>query len=213
MRTTSHQPQERSPAGTSTALVVDDHQAVLRGVRDLLDHEPEIEVIGSAASFNEALAAARARPPDVAVVDFHLPDRDGLTLTRRLKALPDPPRVLIFSAYADQRLELAALVAGADRVLPKHALGVELCDQVKLLARGAKARLSVSPETLAAASRDLDLEDRPILGMLVNGTPPAEIAEVLGVDDEWLDIRRWAMLQRLKAPPRVRRAEAVNRAG
>jgi DNA-binding NarL/FixJ family response regulator len=144
--------------------------------------------------------------PEVAIVDFHLPDRDGLTLTRQLKASANAPRVLVYSAYADQRLELAALVAGADGILDKAVLGAELCDRVSALARGPAGSFSVPAATLAAASHQIDIDDRPILGLLAAGTPPAEIASVLAVSEEWLDARRWAMLERLRAGPRIRRS-------
>ncbi len=186
-----------------TVLVVDDHQAVRLGVQMLLDDEPGIEVVAAAASFSEGLAAARRVAPDVAVVDYHLPGRDGLTLTRKLVTTTQPPRVLVFSAYADQRLELAALLAGADGVLGKNSLGLELCQQIEALARGRSPRPSVSTRVLAAASEEMEIEDRPILGMLAAGTTPDEIKRVLGLSREELEIRRSAMLQRLKAPPRL----------
>jgi DNA-binding NarL/FixJ family response regulator len=222
MKATNHElplpARSTDRAGSTTLLVVDDHQAVRLGLQELLEHEPGIGIVYSAASCGEALAmaelaAAEGVAPDIAVVDFHLPDRDGLTLTQQLKALADPPRVLVFSAYADERLELAALISGADGVLGKSSLGVELCYRIHSLARGAGSQFSISGETLAAASFDLDIKDRPILGMLANGTPPGEIATVLGVSEQWLDIRRWAILQRLKAPPRDRRSEKAATGG
>jgi two-component system response regulator DevR len=192
-----------------TVLVVDDHQAVRMGVKALLDDELEVGDVQVAASSKEALAVAERTAPDVAVVDFHLPDRDGLTLTRQLKAAASPPRILIYSAYADQRLELAALVAGADGILSKAVLGAELCDRVTALARNPSGAFSVSTATLAAASHQIDIDDRPILGLLAAGTPPSEIASVLSVSEDWLDARRWAMLRRLRAGPRARRGEAA----
>jgi DNA-binding NarL/FixJ family response regulator len=197
-------------AGATAVLVVDDHQAVRLGLEGLLEQEHGIGEVRSAASSSEALAIAEAAAPDVAVVDFHLPDRDGLTLSRELKATSNPPRVLIYSAYADQRLALAALIAGADGVLGKDSLGVELCDRIRALARDEAGRIKVSATTLAAASHELEIDDRPILAMLANGTAPDQIAAVLGISEEWLDTRRWAMLRRLKAPPRARRSEGAD---
>ena len=91
-------------AEVTTVLVVDDHQAVRLGIQMLLDDEPAIEVVASAGSFSEGLEAAGRLVPDVAVVDYHLPDRDGLTLTHRLVTMPSPPLVLVFSAYATSAL-------------------------------------------------------------------------------------------------------------
>jgi DNA-binding NarL/FixJ family response regulator len=137
------------------------------------------------------------------VVDYHLPGRDGLTLTRKLARMPRPPQVLVFSAYADQRLELAALLAGADAVLSKNTLGLELCQQIGSLARGRTQHFSIEARALAAVSDELEVEDRPILGMLAAGTHPDEIIEVLGLSRDELESRRSAMLQRLKAPSRL----------
>jgi DNA-binding NarL/FixJ family response regulator len=206
MRTLTHEQAQAVPsdrAEVTTVLVVDDHQAVRLGIQMLLDDEPGIEVVASAGSFSEGLDAAARLVPDIAVVDFHLPERDGLTLTHKLVTMPRPPRVLVFSAYADERLELAALLAGADGVLGKSSLGLELCHRIGALARGGGHRFSISPRVLAAVGEELAIEDRPILGMLAAGTSPDEITQVLGLSRNELEIRRSAMLQRLKAPPRL----------
>jgi DNA-binding NarL/FixJ family response regulator len=202
---TSPHPQAASadPAEVTTVLVVDDHQAVRLGIQMLLDDEPGIEVVASAASYDEGLEEAERFHPDIAVVDYHLPDRDGLALTRKLVTMASPPRVLVFSAYADERLGLAALVAGADAVLGKNTMGLELCYLIDALARGEQVRFAISTRVLASVGEELDVEDRPILGMLAAGTDPAEIAFVLGLSDDELHSRCSAMLKRLKAPPRI----------
>lgn len=187
-------------AEVTTVLVVDDHQAVRLGVQMLLDDEPGIAVVASAGSCQEGFEAARRCQPDIAVVDYQLAERDGLALTRRLVTMASPPRVLVFSAYADERLGLAALVAGADAVLGKNALGLELCHQIDALARGEHCRFAISTEVLASVGQELEIEDRPILGMLAAGTDPEEISTVLGVSPTELESRRSAMLDRLKAP-------------
>jgi two-component system response regulator DevR len=196
------------PAEVTTVLVVDDHQAVRLGIQMLLDDEPGIEVVASASSYDDGLEEAERFLPDIAVVDYHLPDRDGLALTRALVTTPSPPRVLVFSAYADERLGLAALVAGADAILGKNTLGLELCYLIEALARGERGRFEISTGVLASVGEELEVEDRPILGMLAAGTNPGEIAEVLGLTDDQLHSRRSAMLQRLKAPPRISKPPA-----
>lgn len=94
-------------------------------------------------------------------------------------------------------------MAGADAVLGKNSLGLELCYQIQALARGQGRRISIPTETLAAVGEELEIEDRPILGMLAAGTDPEEIATVLGLSPSELESRRSAMLDRLKAPPRL----------
>jgi DNA-binding NarL/FixJ family response regulator len=203
INTTHPQPASVEPAEVTTVLVVDDHQAVRLGIQMLLDDEPGIEVVASAGTYDDGLAEAERLHPDIAVVDFHLPGRDGLALTRALATAASPPRVLVFSAYADERLRLAALVAGADAILGKNTLGLELCYLIDALARGERHRFQISTRVLASVGEELEVEDRPILGMLAAGTNPSEISEVLGLTDEQLHARRSAMLKRLKAPPRI----------
>ncbi|HEY7267457.1 MAG TPA: response regulator [Solirubrobacterales bacterium] len=206
MSTITHtHPQAASadPAEVTTVLVVDDHQAVRLGIQMLLDDEPGIEVVASAGTYDAGFEEAARFLPDIAVVDYHLPDRDGLALTRRLVTMPTPPRVLVFSAYADERLALAALVAGADAVLGKNTLGIELCHLIEILARGDRCRIEVSTRVLAAVGEELEPEDRPILGMLAAGTDPGEIATVLGLTDDELSTRRSAMLRHVKGTPRI----------
>ncbi len=191
------------PAEATTVLVVDDHQAVRLGIQMLLDDEPGVEVVGSAGSYDEALESAARLLPDIAIVDYHLSGRDGLSLTRSLVTMKSSPRVLVFSAYADERLGLAALVAGADAILGKNTLGLELCYLIDRLARGEKFRFSISTQVLASVGEELEVEDRPILGMLAAGTDPGEIAAVLDLSPEQLYARRSAMLEHLRAPPRI----------
>src|SRR2546423_708942 len=116
----------RARGGAIGVLVGDDHAAVRVGLGGLLEDHSDLGVVAAAASAREALADAAKVAPDVAVVDYHLDDSDGLTLCRAIKRLPRPPRVLIYSAYADGSLTAAAVVAGADAVVSKGALGDEV---------------------------------------------------------------------------------------
>ena len=179
-------------------LVVDDHAAVRSGLTALLSDEVDLRPVGSAASAREALELAQRLTPDVAVVDFQLGDRDGLTLCRQLKELPHPTRVLLYSAYADGPLALAAVIAGADGVVHKAALAEDLCRAIRTVASGGGAVPAISPASHAMVAECLEAEDLPILAMLVAGTEPDDIAEVLGVQPEWLTARRWAMVERLR---------------
>ena len=120
--------------GRIRVLVVDDHPAVRHGVMKLIEQQPDMVVTASAASVDDALAAGATA--DVALLDYHLGARDGLWLTRRLKGLDQPPRVLIYSAFADQTLAVAATIAGADGLLGKGTLAEELPIVIRRLAGG-----------------------------------------------------------------------------
>ncbi|HYZ81729.1 MAG TPA: response regulator transcription factor [Solirubrobacteraceae bacterium] len=192
-------------------LVVDDHAAVRSGLTALLGDEPDLRPVGAASGAREALELAQRLAPDVAVVDFQLGDRDGLTLCRQLKELPTPTRVLLYSAYADGPLALAAVIAGADGVVHKSALADDLCRAIRLVAAGGAAVPAISPASQAMVAECLEADDLPILGMLVAGTEPADIAEVLGVQPDWLAARRWAMVERLRRVSSRRVSAAAGR--
>ena len=197
---------ERAPIEKRTlrVLVVDDHAAVRAGVQAVLAREPDLQPIGGASSADQALDKTRARRPDVAVVDHRLEAGDGLTLTRQLKALPDPPAVILYSAHTDAALTVAAVVAGADGVVAKGVDADDLCDAIRVVASGRTVRPRILPAPLRSTVARLDPADLPILGMLVHRTPPGEIARVLEMTERRLEARRWAMLRRLTG--RERRA-------
>ena len=94
-------------------LLVDDHEVVRRGLRDLLGDEPDIEVIAEAGSAEEALAVAMHLEPDVAVVDVRLGDGDGVALCRELRSKRTPPHCLVLTAYDDEEAMVGAIMAGA----------------------------------------------------------------------------------------------------
>lgn len=201
--------RDRAASQTARVLVVDDHSAVRSGVAALLADESDLEPVGTARGAREALALARETRPDVAIVDFQLGDKDGLTLCRRLKELPFPVRVLIYSAYADGPLALAGVIAGADGIVHKASLARELCEAVRAVADGRAVIPPASPSARAVVAERLEPEDLPILAMLLDGTEPEEIAQVLGMSPRWLEARRWAMLERLRRMPSRRPGTAA----
>ncbi|HYI98208.1 MAG TPA: response regulator transcription factor [Thermoleophilaceae bacterium] len=179
-------------------LVVDDHPAVLAGLLVALRSEPGIVPVAGVASAQEALSELERGDVDVALVDYHLPDDDGLALCQRLKARDRPPRVLVYSAFAGMGLAVPARVAGADGLVDKGVATDTLLDAIRSVWRGIDALPPVSADQLEAATAKLDDEDMPVLAMLAGGTPRKEIAEVLSMDDSELEARLGAMLKRLR---------------
>src|SRR5215510_4212309 len=127
-------------------LLVDDHEIVRRGLRDLLDGEPGIEVVAEAGSVAEALVRAGATTPDVAVVDVRLPDGDGVALCRSLRELEGGPRCLVLTAFDDEQALVEAIMAGASGYLLKQVRGQDLVDAVREVAAG---RSLLDPVTTA----------------------------------------------------------------
>jgi DNA-binding NarL/FixJ family response regulator len=133
-------------------LVVDDHPAVRMGLRELFEDQPDFVVVAAVDSADAAMALAEREPVDVAVVDYQLGSRNGLWLSRKLKRLPRPPRVVIYSAYCDGPLAATSVVAEADGLVSKGGVGADLCDAVRAVAHG-QVRLPTVPPALASALR------------------------------------------------------------
>lgn len=179
-------------------LLVDDHPALRAGLYTVLRAEPGIIPQGAVASPSEALEVMERSVPDVLLVDYHLQEGDGLTLCHRVKSRRKPPRVLIYSAYADVRLVIPAMVAGADGVANKAAPAEELFEAIRVIAKGGSLLPPVSREQLEIASAHLGDDDLPILGMIMDRTQREEIADVLGIDRGELRNRIERMLAALR---------------
>lgn len=189
-------------------LGVDDHAAVRAGLIGLLRREPGLVPLGAVGSIEEALREARSLEPQVALIDFQLPDGDGLTLCRELKLLPKPPRVVIYSAFARPALAVAATVAGADGLVDKGVEVDALFDAIRAVGRGEQALPSLEPEMIARCTARLDPDDVSIFGMLMSGTALADVASVLSLDRQRVEERLRAMLRDLLSESEALRGSA-----
>jgi DNA-binding NarL/FixJ family response regulator len=184
-------------------LVVDDHAAVRAGLIGLLRREPGLVPLGAVGSVEEALREARNLEPQVALIDFQLPDGDGLTLCRELKLLPTPPRVVIYSAFARPALAVAATIAGADGLVDKGVEVDALFDAIRAVGRGEQALPALEPEMVTRCTARLDPDDVPIFGMLMSGTPMADVAGVLSSGEREIEDRLRSMLGDLLSESRA----------
>jgi DNA-binding NarL/FixJ family response regulator len=183
-------------------LLVDDHPAIRRGVRRLLASQGDLGTVAETGTASKGTAEL-ARWADVAVIDYHLGDRDGLWLTQQIKQRPSPPPVLIYSAFADTSLAAAALVAGADGLLRKTALAEELCIAIRRLFHGRQYFPAIPEETVAALRSRLEAQDQPIFSMLIHGLRATEVRARLGITREELETRRQVIV-RVIAPSTFR---------
>ena len=196
-------------AGTVRVMVVDDHAAVREGVRAMLGCEPDLDPVAVAATAADAAELAAAGRPDVILIDYHLPDEDGLSLCLYLKSRPAAPAALLYSAFADEHLIPLAVIAGADGVVGKATRPEDLCDTVRALGRGESRMPPLTQAAMESAGARLDADDLPIFGMLAHGTPADDIAATLRMDPAWLVARRWAMLEQLREHTASRRTPRV----
>jgi two-component system, NarL family, response regulator DevR len=189
------------PVARTRVLVVDDHAAVRAGLRQLLTDEADFEVVAAVATAEDGIEVAEREPIDVAVIDYQLGGRNGLWLSRKLKRLPEPPAVLIYSAYTDGVLAAAAVVAEADAIVSKGKVGAELCHAVRGVAAGRRDLPPLPPHLADSLRRRLGHEEQAIFGMLLAGLEPAEVAMTLGVSPAVLESRLWELLRRLEGLP------------
>ena len=182
-------------------MVVDDHPAVRLGLAQLLEGQPDFSVEVVCIDAESAVAQAELMSVAVAVVDYHLGGRDGLWLCRRLKQMQEPPRVIIYSAFADDHLAACCTVAGADGVLNKGGLGSELCEAVRAVNRGRRVLPKPAQPIADMLRRRLDETEQPIFGMLMAGIPRKEIARTLGMSARELSSREGLMLRKLEVLP------------
>lgn len=175
--------------GTTRVFLVDDHEIVRRGVADLLEREPDLDVVGEAGDAAHALARIEATLPDVAVLDVRLPDGDGIALCREIRSRHPQIRCLILTAYDDDEAAMSAVLAGASGYVLKNINGSNLVDDVRAAAAGRSLLHSAVTRQVAtraaADDRDdprfgsLNLRERQVLALIAEGLTNRQIGENL----------------------------------
>ena len=122
--------------GKIKILIADDHAVVREGTRQILEKEPDLEVVAEAGDGQEAVRLAGTFKPDVAIIDIAMPKLDGIEATRQIKGLYPAIAVLILSAYDDDQFVFSLLEAGAAGYLLKSVRGRELIDAVRQVYAG-----------------------------------------------------------------------------
>jgi len=117
-------------------LIADDHAVVREGTRQILEQEPDLEVVAEAGDGEEATKLAGIHKPDVAIIDVAMPKVDGIAATKQIKILYPNTAVLILTAYDDDQFVFSLLEAGAAGYLLKSVRGRELVDAVRAVHAG-----------------------------------------------------------------------------
>lgn len=128
-------------------FLVDDHEVIRRGIVALLRAEPDLHVVGEAASGEEALDAVEAARPHVAVVDLRLPDCNGVELCRELRSRMPDLCCLILTSFADHEAMAGAVMAGAAGFVLKDVVAVELIEAIRTVGAGGSL---IAPNTSSA---------------------------------------------------------------
>jgi two-component system, NarL family, response regulator DevR len=122
--------------GTIRVFLLDDHEIVRRGIRELLEGEPDILVVGESGLAEEAARRIPALRPDVAILDARLPDGSGIDVCREIRSRDPQIKALILTSYDDDEALFAAIMAGAAGYTLKQVRGNDLVDTVRRVAAG-----------------------------------------------------------------------------
>jgi DNA-binding NarL/FixJ family response regulator len=146
-------------------FLLDDHEIVRRGVRDMLEAEGDIEVVGEAGTASSALARIPAVRPDVAVLDVRLPDGDGVTVCREIRSQMPEVACLMLTSFADDDALMDAVMAGAAGYVLKQIRGTDLIGAIRTVATGQSMLDPRAASQLMARLRDQSAKKDPLAGL------------------------------------------------
>ncbi|MFJ9421842.1 response regulator [Streptomyces sp. NPDC101249] len=208
---------ERNPV---RVFLLDDHEVVRRGLHDLLDAEPDIEVVGDAGTIAKALARGPALRPDVAVLDVRLPDGNGITVCRELRDRLPGLACLMLTSFDDDDALLDAIMAGAAGYVLKQIKGSDLVTAVRTVASGQSmldpattARLmnnlrgaETPPDPRGESLDRLTPREREILALIGEGLTNSRIGKRLFLSEKTVKNHISRLLAKLGVERRVQAA-------
>ncbi len=187
-------------------VLVDDHAVVRQGLAALLGTTGEVEVVGEAASGEEAVPLCRSMRPDVALVDLIMPGMDGVGATQAIKAASPATRVLLLTSYSDGDLVQPALSAGADGYLLKSASAEGVVQAILAVARGQQVLDPIALQALRTPAPALSAREQEVLHLVAEGLANAEIAARLGITVRTVKAHISNLLQKLSLSDRTQLA-------
>ncbi|MDP9260095.1 MAG: response regulator transcription factor, partial [Actinomycetota bacterium] len=210
----------------------DDDHLMRAGLAELLNADPEIEIVGQASTGREAIERARRLAPDVVLMDVRMPDLDGIAATRELTRATTDTRVLILTTFEQDDYIFSGLRAGASGFLLKRTRPEELLAAVHTIAAGDSLlspsvtrrvidRMAQQPTPELAGQAKLDEltpREREVLTLIARGLSNREIAAALTVEDSTIRTHVKRILMKLELRDRVQAVifvyeNGVNRPG
>jgi len=170
-----------------SVFLLDDHEVVRRGLRDLLTAEPDIDVTGEAGTAGAALRLVPSLRPDVAVLDVRLPDGDGVSVCREIRSTLPETACLMLTSYGDDHALLGAIIAGAAGYVLKQTCGSDLVSAVRAVAAGESTLDAHAARRVMERLRDqmasvdpvsaLTDQEKRVLELIGEGLTNRQIAE------------------------------------
>lgn len=201
--------------GTIRVFLLDDHEVVRRGLKDLLEAEPDLQVVAQAASATEARALMPTLEADVAVLDGRLPDGSGIDVCRELRSHHPGIRALILTSYDDEEALFSAIMAGASGYLLKQVRGNDLVEAIRQVAAGQSLldpavtmrvlrRVRGEPQDDRLAG--LTERERTVLMLVADGLTNRQIAEHLDLAEKTVKNHVSSLLAKLGLERRTQAA-------
>jgi two-component system response regulator DevR len=169
-------------------FLLDDHEIVRRGLRDLLESDEELTVVGEAGTVEEAVGRIAATRPDVAVLDVRLPDGSGIEVCREIRSAHPEIACLMLTSFADDEALFAAIMAGAAGFVLKQVRGSDLVDAVHRVGAGeslldpavtARVLDRLRNRTDDDELSTLTAQERKVLDLIAEGMTNRQIGEQL----------------------------------
>ena len=202
-------------AGTARirVAVADDHAIVRQGLERLFSTTDDMELVGTAASGNQAVELVESARPDVILMDLSMPDGDGVDATRRIVAAGASTRVVILTSFGEESRIVDALNAGAQGYLLKHIDPDKLLDAVRSAAQGdapldPRAGRVLLEQRRAPADGGSGLTEREleVLSLVGQGLANKQIARRLGISERTVKAHLTSVFQRIGVSDRVQAA-------
>ncbi len=203
-----------------SVLIADDHAVLRQGLRLILREDPDLQVVGEAASGEEAVTKALALAPDVVLMDIGLPDISGIEAIRRIRAARPGTRILVLTISDRDRDLLGAIQAGARGYLLKSAEAEEVLHAIRRVATGE----AVLPPNMTTRLLDALAEPKPmpeiltdreleVLRHIARGLANKEIAAALNISQNTVKTHVRQILAKLNVRSRAEAAAYAVRAG
>ena len=210
----------------TNVLLVDDHAIVRAGLKAVIGVAPDVRVIGEAANGVDAISMAERLKPHVVIMDLTMPGGDGVTATKALVALANPPKVLVLTMHTEEEYLLPALKAGASGYLVKSAADRDLVDAIRAVMRGemyvqqnagrvlARGLLAKDPASDERARFDrLTERERNVLVLVARGYSAPEIGERLSISPKTVDTYKQRVNEKLSVTHRAEYVRIAMRLG